>query len=156
MWCSKSFISCIFPAFRNFYFYDLFCTSIDCIVVHLNDLVTFSSVSSLSSCFHKVNSLFFRNDSCKFEECRLKNCIDTSAKSDLFTNLDTIDCVEFNSVVSDISFYLSRKMLLKSFHIPWAVQKECSSINKFLNHVVFVNIRRVMTCNKVSLMDQVC
>ena len=55
----------------------------------------------------------FRNDVSQFEECRLKNCIDTSAKSDFFTDLDTIDCIEFDVMVGDECFNLSRKMFVK-------------------------------------------
>ena len=47
-------------------------------------------------------------------------------------------------------------MLFQSLCIPWTVQKECSSVNQLLYHVVLVNIGRVMTCYKVCLMDQVC
>ena len=47
-------------------------------------------------------------------------------------------------------------MFLKSFHIPSTVQKECTSVNKLLYHVIFVNIGRIMTCNKVCFVDQVC
>ena len=108
MRCSKSFISSIFPALRNFYFYNLLCSCIDRIIVHLYDLITFSSVSSLCCCFHKIDRLLLRNDGCQLEECRLKNCIDTSAKSDLFTNLDTVDRIEFDMALCNIGFYLSR------------------------------------------------
>src|SRR5699024_1444665 len=153
---SKSFVSCIFPALRNCYFNNLFCTCIDRIVVHLYDLVTFSSVSSFSSSLHQVNCLFFRNDGSKFEERRLENSIDTSAKSDLFTDLDTVDRVELDIVICNVSFNLSRKMFLKAFHIPRTVQKECSAVYKLLYHVVLVHIGRVVACYKVCLMDQVC
>ena len=47
-------------------------------------------------------------------------------------------------------------MFLKTFHIPWAVQKECSSVNQLLYHVVLIYIRWVMACYKVSLVNQVC
>ena len=152
----KSFVSSVLPALRNSYFYDLLSACIDRVIVHLNDLVALSSVSSLSSSLHQVDCFLLRNDSGKFEECRLKDSIDTSAKSDLLTDLDTIDRVELDVVVCNICFNLSRQMHLKSFHIPRTVQKECTAVNKFLNHVVLVHIGRVVACHKVRLMDQVC
>src|SRR5699024_1592966 len=147
---------CVFPALRNCYFNNLFCTCIDGVIVHLNDLVALSSVCSLCSSLHQVDRLCLRNDGSQFEECRLKDCIDTSAKSDLFTYLDTVDGIELDVVVCDISFYLSRQMFLKSFHIPRTVEKECTAVNKLLNHVVFVYIGRIVACHKVRLVDQVC
>ena len=50
----------------------------------------------------------------------------------------------------------ANKNSIKTFHIPRTVQKECSAVNKLLYHVILVHIRRVMTCYKVCLMDQVC
>ena len=153
----ETFISCIFPALRNFNFYNLFCTSIDSCPVLLNNVITLTSVSSFCCCFHQFDRLLFRNDSCKFEECRLKDCVDTCwSHASLNTDLNTIDGVEFDIVVSDECFNLSREMFLKTFHIPCTVKKECTAINKFLNHVVFVYIGRIVTCNKVCFVDQVC
>ena len=100
--------------------------------------------------------MLFRNDVSQFKESRLKNCIDTSAKSDLFTDLDTVDHIEFDVMVGDEGFHLSWQMFLKAFHIPWAVQQECTAVNQFLYHVVFVDIGRIVACYKVCLFDQVC
>src|SRR5699024_4744595 len=108
------------------------------IVVHLYDCVTFSSVSSFCSCFHQLDCTLLRNDVGKFEECGLQNGVDTSAKTDLFTDLDTVDHIEFDSMVCDECFHLSRKVFLQSFHIPGTVQQEGTAVNQLLNHVVFV------------------
>ena len=61
-----------------------------------------------------------------------------------------------NVVVCDKALYLARQMLFQSCLIPWAVQKEGSSVYQFLNHVVFVHIGRIVAGNKVCLVDQVC
>ena len=151
----QSFVSSVFPAFRNLYLNDLFCSCIDSIVVHLYDGITFSSVCSLCSGLHQLDGLLLRNDVCQLEECRLKNGIDTSAKSDLLTDLDTIDHIELDVVVRDKALYLSRKMFLKTFHIPRTVQQEGTAVNQLLNHVVFVYIGRIVACHEVCLLDQV-
>ena len=46
---------------------------------------------------------------------------------------------------------LSRQMLLKAFHIPRAVQKECTAVHQLLYHVVLAYIGRVVACNEVRL-----
>ena len=58
-------------------------------------------------------------------------------------------------MVGNECFNLSRKMFVKFFCCPWAVKKECTTIYKFLNHVVFVDVWRVVACNKVCFMNQV-
>ena len=47
-------------------------------------------------------------------------------------------------------------MILKSFHIPRAVQKECTAVNQLLYHVVLTYIGRIVACYEVCLVDQVC
>ena len=153
----QSFVSCIFPAFRNSYFYNLFCTFIDSCPVFSNYVITLTSVSSFCCCFHQFDCLSFRNDVSQFEECRLQNCVDTGwSHTCLDTDLNTINDVEFDVVVSDKCFYLSRQMFFQTFHIPWTVQQECTTVYQFLYHVVFSYIGRIVAGNKVSFVDQVC
>ncbi len=59
-------------------------------------------------------------------------------------------------MVGDECLHLSRQMLLKLFHIPRTVQKEGSSVHQFLNHVVFIHIRRIMACHEVRFVNQIC
>ena len=146
----------IFPALRNLDLNYLFSTGVDSIVVHLNDSITLTSVSSLCSSFHQVDSFCFRNDVSQFEECRLQNSVDTSAQTDLFTDLDTVDHIEFDVVLSDESLYLTRQMFLQTFHIPRAVQQECTTVNQLLNHIVLTYVGRIVACYEVSLFDQIC
>ena len=46
-------------------------------------------------------------------------------------------------------------MCLKLFQGPRAVQKEGSSVFNILNHVVFADIRCIVACNEVCLIDQI-
>ena len=151
----QTFVSSALPAVRNCYFYNLLRACVNGVIVHLNDLVALSSVGRLCSLLHQVDGFLFRNDGCQLEERRLQHGIDTSAKSDLLTDLDTVDGVELDAVVCDKRLYLSRKMLVQSFCVPWAVQKEGTAVYQLLYHVVLVNIRRIVACNKVRLADQV-
>ena len=155
IFCDDVFFCCALPAIRNGDLNHLFCTCIDGIIVHLHDGITLTSVSSLCSSLHQIDSLLFRNNVCQFEECRLKNGVDTLSQTDLFTDLDTVDHIELDVVVCDKALNLSGKMLLNTFHIPWAVQKECAAVNQLLNHVILTNIGRIVTCYEVCLVDQV-
>ena len=152
----KTLVCSIFPALWNLNLNNLLSTSIDSCPVLLNNIITFTSVCCFRSSFHKLDSLLLRNDSGKFEECGLKDCIDTCwSHASLDTDLNTVDGVEFDTVVSDECLNLSWKMFLKTFHIPCTVQKECTAVNQFLYHVIFVHIGRIVACYKVCFVDQV-
>ena len=125
-------------------------------MILLNDIFTFLHVAGCCCILHILNCIINRNDVCKFEESCLKNCINTSTHTCLDTKLDTIDCIELDVVLCDISLSLSRKMFLKSCHIPIAVKKECSAVLKILNHVVLTYICRIMTCYEICLINKVC
>ena len=149
----KTLILSIFPACRNVNLNYSCCSGVDCIVVHLYDLVTLLAVGCLCSSLHQLDGSFLRNNSCQFEECRLKYGVDTSAKSDFLTNLDTVDGIELDIVFSNVSLNLSRQMSFKFFRTPGAVQKECSSRYQFLNHIVLAYIGRIVACYEVRLFD---
>ena len=46
------------------------------------------------------------------------NSLPVSAKSDLLTNLNTVNHIELNAVICNKALYLSGQMLLNAFHIP--------------------------------------
>ncbi len=104
----KALILGIFPACRNVNLDNAFRACVDCIIVHLYNLVAFLAVSCLCSSLHQLDCPFLRNDFSKFEECGLQNRVDTSAKSDFLTNLDTIDGIELDIILCNISLDLSR------------------------------------------------
>ena len=120
--CSDSFrpgdvlVGSVLPALRNLYLYKSCGAGIDGVIVHLNDFITLSAVSSLCSLFHQTDSILLRNYLGQREECRLKNRIDPSAQSDLLTDLDTVDGIELDIVLCNVAFYLSGQMLLQLLH----------------------------------------
>ena len=108
----KALILSVFPACRHFNLNYSGCSGVNSVIVHLYDLIALLAVSCLCSSFHQLDRTLFWNDSSQFEECRLKHRIDTSSESDFFTNLDTVDGVELNVVLCDISLHLSWQMIL--------------------------------------------
>ncbi len=41
------------------------------------------------------------------------------------------------------------EVLLQLFHVPRAVEEECTAVNKLLNHVVLADVSRVVACYEV-------
>ena len=153
----KAFVFAVLPAFRNFYLNNALSAGIDsCPVLH-NNIFALTSVGSLCSSLHQFVCLLSRNDSGQFKECGLKDCVDTCGAHACFnTNLNTVDGVEVDVVLSDEFLHLSGQMLLQLFCIPCAVQQEGTAVNQLLNHVVLTYIRRIVACYEVSLTDQIC
>ena len=131
-------------------------TCINSVPVLFYDILTLLAVRSFSSCLHILNSVLKRNDVGKLEECGLKNSIDSCTHTCFFTQLNAVDCIEIDVILSKVSLNLTRKMLFKTFHIPDSIEKESTARLDVGNHIVLVDIALVMTGNKVSLVNEIC
>ena len=58
-------------------------------------------------------------------------------------------------VLCDVGLYGSGELLVQLVNCPVAVQQEGAARYNVLYHVVLVDVGRVVTCNKVSLVDEV-
>jgi hypothetical protein len=146
----------VLPSFGNLNLNNLLIAGVDSVVVHLNDSFTLLGIRSGSSVLHILNSFFDRNDVGKLEECRLENSVDSVAKTDFLTDLNAVDDVELDVVLSDISLNLSGEVLVEVFLSPLAVEKECSARLDVGNHVILRDIGLVMASYEISLVDKVC
>ena len=118
----KTFVFTVLPALRNLYLVHALSACVDSCPVLLNNVLALAAVGCLCSSLHQLICLLSRNDAGQLEERGLKDGVDTCwAHACLNTNLYTVDGVEVDVVVSDELLNLSWKMLLKTFHIPWAV-----------------------------------
>ena len=145
----------ILPVSRNLYFNNPGHTGIYGIVVHLYNIVTLLLVRSLSCCLHIFYSILNRDDICKFEESCLKHCVDTTAKTDFLTNLDTVYCVKLNAMLRYVLLSLTRETLWKLIYIPRTVKKEGTAILYILNHIILMYIWRIVTGNKICFIDKI-
>ena len=149
-------IGSVSPWSRDINLYNVLMTCINSIPVLFYDILTLLAVRSFSSCLHIFNSVLKRNDVGKLEECGLKNSINSCTHTCFFTQLNTVDCIEIDVILSKVSLNLTRKMLFKTFHIPDSIQKESTAWLDVGNHIVLVDIALVMTGNKVSLVNEIC
>ena len=124
-------------------------------MVHLNDSLTLLGVRSGSSVLHILDSVLDRNDVSELEESRLKNSIDPVAQTDLLADLNAVDDIELDVVLSDISLYLTRQMLVKLLLCPLAVEQESSARLDVVDDVVLGDVRLVVASYEVSLIDEV-
>ena len=116
-------------------------TCINCLAVHVYDVLTLTSIGLLDSILHVLLSLVDRNDIGQLEECSLKDGVGTScAEADLLGKSYSVAGVELNVVLCDVSLYLVRKVFLEFFVVPYAVQEEVSAGLNVLYHFILVKV----------------
>ena len=146
----------ILPAFRNVNLNNFLWATVNTVAVSVYDGFALFRELLNNSLFHKLNCLINRDNICNCEECRLKNSWSSARKPYFLGNLNTVDSVEINIIFCNISLHLGRKLLIKFLRRPNTVEKECTSRHNILHHIIFSYIRRIMTCNKISLIDKIC
>ena len=97
-------LSCL-PGIRNVNFNNCVNACVDSSIVHLNDIVTLLTVRLESCLLHVVNSLVNRKDAGKLEECGLADCVDSSAEADLLSLSNSIESIELDVVISDVTLH---------------------------------------------------
>ena len=122
-------------------------------MIHLDDVLALLAVRSGSCILHEFHSVISRNDVCKLKECGLENRVDSAAQTDLFCNLHAVDGIEFDLLFGNGAFHLTRKLFIQLVEIPAAVQQERTALIDVGNHIVLVDIGRIMTCDKISLVN---
>ena len=149
-------ILCISPRCRNIDFNNFFRAAVDTVAVWVNNSLALLWEFSDNLFFHISDCFVNRENTADGEKCRLKNCWCTARKTNLLSNLDTVDCVEVDVVLSNISLHWCREICVKFLRAPNTVKKECSARKKILHHIIFVNIWRIVAGNKICLVDKIC
>ena len=143
------------PGSRNVYLDDLACALVDSGVVHVDDIVALLGKGLVRHLLHVGDSVLGRNDVCDGEERGLEHGVGLVAQTDLSCHLVSVDDIEVNIVLCDVSLYGCGELLVQLVNCPVAVQQEGAAGNNVLYHVVLVDIGRVVTGNEVSLVDEV-
>ncbi|MPN00173.1 hypothetical protein SDC9_147367 [bioreactor metagenome] len=115
----------------------IFRTFVNSSIVHLHNSFTLLTVRLVYSIFHLTNSLLVRDNVCDFEECRLKDSVGSVSKTNLLSNLSSIDNIESKLFLSDSSFDIFWKFIHSLFYRPKAVQKESAFFLDTLKNIVF-------------------
>ena len=109
----------------------------------------------LNSILQVFNSVSQRNNISQLEENRLHNHVDAAAQTDFLSNLNSINDVEFNIVLSDVAFELTGQLCVELLSAPVAVQQEGAAFFQACGYIIFMNIGLIVYCNKVGSINQV-
>ena len=144
------------PISRDVHFYIVVKAGIDCVMVHLNDGFTLLGEAAGSCILHVGDSIFFRQYASQCKERRLQDGVGTFAQTNLDSLVDCVDGVQLDVVLSNVTFCISRHMLVELLRSPLAVDQEYAAWFYVTNHLVaFGYIRWVVAGNKVCFIDVV-
>ena len=127
---------------------------VDCLVVHVNDFLTLLEEGFCRRVLHILDGLVLGKNVRQSKEGGLKNCVCSLAQTYLRGKIDSVDGIELNIVLGNVSLCLSVELLSKLCLIPLAVDEEYAAGLNVVDHLVaLLDIRGVMAGDKVSLVD---
>ena len=154
--CSfSSSVASLSPACRNFNSYDSIDALVDSSIVHVDNVLALLAIGMLNSILQVFNSICQRNNISQLEECRLHNHIDAAAQTNFLSNLYSINDVEFNIVLCNIAFELTRQLSVELFRLPVAVQQEGAAFFQTSGYIIFMNIGLIVYSHEISSINQI-
>ena len=133
----------------------VFTTTVNGSIVLVNNVFTLLAVRLNDEFLHLLNSLFYRNNACDTEECRLKDCVGTVTQTNFQCNLCCVDIVYRNVVLCEIFLNLVRQVLSQFFTFPDSVQQERTVLTQTTSYIVHVQVSLNVTSNEVRSVYQI-
>ena len=133
----------------------VFTTTVNGSIVLVNNVFTLLAVRLNDEFLHLLNSLFYRNNACDTEECRLKDCVGTVTQTNFQCNLCCVDIVYRNVVLCKIFLNLVRQVLSQFFTFPDCVQQERTVLTQTTSYIVHVQVSLNVTSNEVRSVYQI-
>ena len=141
--------------FGKCYLNDVFNCSIDGLVVHIDNLVTFFAIGFFDGILNGSNGFFLGDDTGDEEESSLHDHVDARTKPKSLTKGKCIDDVEFCFFIDQIFLNTAWQFFPDLFGIKSGGEEEGSALIKIAKHVVLIKEGEVMTCNEVGLINKV-
>ena len=149
-------VLCGLPGLGNIDLDKCGCACVDCLVVHIDNVLALLEVGCGGLFLHVADGVFLRNDLRQREECRLQNGVGALAHTDLASEVDGVYHVKLDVVVCNVALGSSVKMMLKLCKIPLAVDEEhAAGLNVADDGEALGYVSRNMACNEVCLVDVV-
>ena len=133
----------------------IFATTIDSSIVLVNYIFTLLSVRLHDEFLHLFDSQINRNYTCDTEKCRLQDCIGAVTQTNFQCDLCSIDIINRNIFLSEITFYAVRQVFCQFFAIPYRVQQECTVLTQTASHIVHTQVSLNVTSHKIRCVYQI-
>ena len=138
----------ISPCWVNFQLLVL-TTTINSSVVQIDYVLTLLAIALYDECLHLLNSQFQRNNLCNAEECRLKDCIGAVAQTNFLCYLSSVDIVNGNIVLSEVTLYLVRDKVDQFLTIEDSIQQESTILTQTTCYIVHIQVSLNVASNEV-------
>ena len=133
--CFAYIVLSVCPVSRNVNLDISGCAGVDCLFVHFNDFFTLLH-ELLGFFLHIADCLLFRKNLGEGEESGLKNGVCALAETDLCGNINSVNGIELNVVLCNISLCFSIELFGKLLFVPLAVDEENTAGLNVVDHFV--------------------
>ena len=118
-------------------------------VVQINNILTLCSVRLQGGSLHLLNCKLYRDNLCDAEESRLKDGVGTVTQTNLLSNLGSVDGINSDIVLSEVTLYLVRHELLQLLTLKDGVEQELTVLLQTAGNIVHVQVSLNVACNEV-------
>mmetsp|Transcript_43062 Transcript_43062/g.99074 ORF Transcript_43062/g.99074 Transcript_43062/m.99074 type:complete len:462 (+) Transcript_43062:3314-4699(+) len=124
---------------------------INCIPIHLHNLVTLLPIHLLDGSLEQVDCFLIGHDSTELEEHALHDHVHSLAKTSFCCNLCGVDDVELGLCIREIPTHPSRQLLREFSLLPARVENADAAHLQAASHVVLGDIPLLVDCKIVRL-----
>ena len=133
----------------------IFATPINGSIVLINDIFTLLAVRLHDEFLHLFDSQIDRDNAGDAEEGRLEDGVRAVAQTDFLCNLRSVDVVNRNILLGEITLNIVRQVLSQFFAFPDCVQEECTILAETTSNIVHVEISLNVASHEVRRIHQI-
>ena len=133
----------------------VFATTVNSCIVFVYNIFTLLAIRLHDEFLHLFDSQINRNYTCDTEKCRLQDCIGAVTQTNFQCDLCSIDIINRNIFLSEITFYAVRQVFCQFFAIPYRVQQECTVLTQTASHIVHTQVSLNVTSHKIRCVYQI-
>ena len=128
-------------------------------VVLVDYILALLAIGLHDEVLHLLDSLLYRNNARDTEESRLEDGVGTVAKTNLASNLGSVDVVHLDIVVSEVFLHFVWQVLCEFLAFPDSIEQEGTTLLETAGYVVHLQVclyvasHEVRSSNEVSRVD---
>ncbi len=133
----------------------VFAAAVNSLVVLVYHILTLLAVALDDEFLHLLYSEVNGDNLCDAEECALEDGVGAVAKTDFLSDLGSVDIINGDVILCEVTFHLVGKILGKLLTLPDGVEKECAAVAKTTGHVIHVQVSLYVASHEVGGVHQI-
>ena len=118
-------------------------------------MITFLAEGLLDVFFQQIDRFFDGQDIGELEKAGLHNHVDPAAKSDVLCYFYRIDSQKLEFLIINSFSHVTGELIFHLINRPRTVEQKGSPVFNAFKNIIDIDIGRVMTGDKISLVDQI-